>query len=125
MYLAVLKGTRCQADSNGSVNTALRKNMGSLRLQIYYVGKGVTGYRRQNITDQRFIASLRNCDGNSGRDRRKGVLTKQFTDFFNNLQRSVLDGSSAHISRNMESTLQRLRAYMMLRKQDRGLIWRV
>ena len=61
--------------------------MGACAADIY-VGKGVTRIQTQNITDQRFNSAVCGIVTGTVEEIDASVLTKQFTDFFQHLQRS-------------------------------------
>ena len=82
MYIAVLKGTPSAKPTATAVTRTTE--IWELALADIYVGKGVTRIQTQNITDQR---SLRHCNRNGGRDRRKRAY-KAVYGLFQHLQRS-------------------------------------
>lgn len=93
-YLAVLKGV----PSAKPTATALTRNTErwELALADIYVGKGVTGIRTANITDQRFNSALCGIVKGTVEEIDASVLTKQFDDFFRVYSNAVLDEFSVY-----------------------------
>ncbi len=93
-YLAVLKGV----PSAKPTAAALTRNTErwELALADIYVGKGVTGIRTANITDQRFNSAVCGIVKGTVEEIDASVLTKQFTDFFEIYSNAVMDEFSVY-----------------------------
>lgn len=93
-YLAVLKGV----PSAKPTATALTRNTErwELALADIYVGKGVTGIRTANITDQRFNSAVCGIVKGTVEEIDASVLTKQFNDFFEIYSNAVMDEFSVY-----------------------------
>ncbi len=93
-YLAVLKGV----PSAKPTATALTRNTErwELALADIYVGKGVTGIRTANITDQRFNSAVCGIVKGTVEEIDASVLTKQFNDFFEMYSNAVMDEFSVY-----------------------------